>query len=183
MLSAMMGALVAEPLVARFEKRHAYAGLQGAIVASLVVLFLLDRSQLVLIFLVYGAVEFFTKTASAMLWSMMADVVDYGEQVTGRRIAGLAFSGSLLALKMGMAIGGAALGWLLAYVGYESQAAVQSAGAVYGIVVLFTLVPAMGHLTLLAIVQFYRLDRRDCDEVRRALDAAASRHSREGAAT
>lgn len=172
MLSAMMGAVVAGPMTARWEKARVYAALQAAIVMSLATLFFIDKSRLVAIFAVYAAIEFFTKAASAILWSMMADVVDYGELTTGRRIAGLTFSGSLLALKLGMAIGGALLGWLLAYIGYQSQSASQSSETVRGIVVLFTLVPAVGHLGLLAIVQGYQLDHRRCREIRAALDVA-----------
>jgi len=108
--------------------------------------------------------------ASPILWSMTADTVDYGEYLTGRRITGLTLSGALLSLKIGTAIGGAILGWLLAGFGYESRASSQSPFAVFGIVVLFTLIPAIGHLTLIAIVQMYRLDDARCDAIRIELD-------------
>ncbi len=46
---------------------------------------------------------------------MMANAADYGEWKFGRRITGLSYSGNLFALKMGMAVAGAAVGFHLGY--------------------------------------------------------------------
>lgn len=43
----------------------------------------------------------------------MADVDDYGEWKTGKRITGISFSGNLFFLKVGLAIAGAMVGFLL----------------------------------------------------------------------
>jgi GPH family glycoside/pentoside/hexuronide:cation symporter len=104
--------------------------------------------------------------ASPFLWSMMADSVDYGEYRTGRRITGLTLSGALLALKMGMAAGGALLGWMLAYFGYQNQADVQTATALHGICVMFSIVPAIGHAALFLTVRRYRLNDARNEEIR-----------------
>jgi Na+/melibiose symporter-like transporter len=59
--------------------------------------------------------------------------------------------------------------------GYESQAAQQSSHTVYRIVVLFTLLPAVGHLMLIVIVtRWYRLDDASCSAIREELDRAAA---------
>lgn len=100
---------------------------------------------------------------------MMVDCVDYGEFITGRRITGLTFSGALFALKMGMAFGGAALGWLPALAGYNDEAGLQSESTTAEIAAIFTLAPAVGHLVLTTLVRRYRLDRLACDEIRQAL--------------
>ena len=50
--------------------------------------------------------------------------------------------------------------------GYQSDSANQSPQVVYGIVLLFTLFPAVGHLALIAIAQFYRLDDERCMAIR-----------------
>jgi len=166
MLSSMVGALSAGRLAGHLSKAAAYSTLQVAIVAISVVMYFVAADQLVFIFLLYAILQFVTQMASPFLWSMMADTVDYGEFKTGRRITGLTFSGALLALKMGMAAGGALLGWLLGYFDYQSQADSQTAAAVSGIVVLFTLVPAVGHGLLIAVAQLYRLNDDRCDEIR-----------------
>lgn len=43
----------------------------------------------------------------------MADVDDYGEWKTGKRITGISFSGNIFFLKLGLAIAGAMVGFLL----------------------------------------------------------------------
>jgi len=165
MASSMLGALLAEALVARLPKTTAYVLLQGTIIVASIALYGVAKDQLVLVFVVYALQQFFTQMASPILWSMMADTVDYGEFVTGRRITGLTFSGALLFLKLGTAGGGALLGWLLAYFHYQPLSTSQSPGTVAGIVLMFTLVPAVGHLVLIALVAFYRLTDARCDEI------------------
>lgn len=168
-LSSMLGALSAGWLGARLSKVAAYSLLQAIIIVFSVAMYFVGSDQVALIFLLYGLQQFTTQMASPFLWSMMADSVDYGEFVSGRRITGLTFSGALFALKMGMAAGGAILGWLLGYYGYQSHAEAQSPEAIAGIVVLFTLAPAIGHGVLMCVVRLYRLNDQRCEEICMAL--------------
>jgi Na+/melibiose symporter-like transporter len=46
------------------------------------------------------------------------DVVDYEEHRSGRRLDGLVFSTALFAIKFGLALGGAVVGWVLGMVDY-----------------------------------------------------------------
>ena len=45
---------------------------------------------------------------------MMSDTVDYGEWCNGKRLTGISFAGTLFVLKLGLALGGALIGWMLA---------------------------------------------------------------------
>ena len=47
-------------------------------------------------------------------WVMMSDTVEYGEWKYGKRLTGISFAGILFVLKLGLAIGGALIGWVLA---------------------------------------------------------------------
>ena len=47
-------------------------------------------------------------------WVMMSDTVDYGEWCNGKRLTGISFAGTLFVLKLGLAFGGALIGWLMA---------------------------------------------------------------------
>lgn len=60
-------------------------------------------------------VGFFHQMYQPFKWNMMANAADYGEWKFGRRITGLSYSGNLFALKMGMAVAGAAVGFRLGY--------------------------------------------------------------------
>lgn len=171
MISSMLGALFAEALSQKMSKRAAYAALQIIIVAVSVVLYLLEARQVWLAFVVYAVQQFFTQMASPILWSMMADTTDYGEYVSGRRTTALAFSGMLFFLKIGAAIGGAILGWSLAVYGYVGQANSQSPEVIGGIVLTFTLTPAVGHLLLAGLVQFYKLDDQTCQKIHTELES------------
>ncbi len=54
-------------------------------------------------------------------WVMMSDTVDYGEWCNGKRLTGISFAGTLFVLKLGLAFGGALIGWMLAYGGVLRQ--------------------------------------------------------------
>ena len=77
--------------------------------------------------------QFIFGCSGPVLWSMMADVADYGEWKTGRRATGAAISGVVFALWVGVALGGAIAAWLLSFFGYVSDAKVQTARAQLGI--------------------------------------------------
>jgi GPH family glycoside/pentoside/hexuronide:cation symporter len=72
---------------------------------------------------------------------MYADVADYGEWKFGRRTTGLVFSAAMFAQKFGLTIGSGLAGWLLAAFGFVANES-QSDSSVFGIRMLFTLMPA-----------------------------------------
>ena len=79
-----------------------------------------------------------------LLWAMIADVADYSEYKNYRRATGFVFAGVVFALKAGLGIGGAILGFLLSGFGYVSGIGVaQSDTAITGIVLSSSLIPAV----------------------------------------
>ena len=76
-------------------------------------------------------------------WVMMSDTVDYGEWCNGKRLTGISFAGTLFVLKLGLALGGALIGWMLAGGGYDAAAKTQNSATLTIIIALFTLVPAV----------------------------------------
>lgn len=79
-----------------------------------------------------------------LLWAMIADVADYSEYKNYRRATGFVFAGVVFALKAGLGIGGAILGFLLSGFGYVSGVgAEQSDTAIRGIVLSSSLIPAI----------------------------------------
>lgn len=174
MLAAMVGAAFASPLTKRLTKVQSYIMIQIVMAVVSAGMFFLPADNIVLIFVLFIIVQFFGQMASPILWTMMADTVEYGEYKTGRRITGLVFSGALFTLKLGMALGGAIMGWLLAVYGYQSEATSQTPEAIGGIVLIFTVVPAIGHLIVAGIVSRYKLDKKRCEEIRVELDRRAA---------
>ena len=93
---------------------------------------------------------------------------DYGEWKFGRRATGLVFSAAMFAQKMGLTIGGAASGWLLAAYGFVANQE-QTPEALMGIRVMFCIIP--GALALLngIILLFYPLTTTRTERMHREL--------------
>ncbi len=95
-----------------------------------------------------------------LLWAMIADVADHSEYIHYRRATGFVFSGVVFALKAGLGIGGAVLGFLLSGFGYASgSGAVQSDTAVHGIILSSSLIPAAFFLVGVVALFFYPISK------------------------
>ena len=88
-------------------------------------------------------------------WVMMSDTVDYGEWCNGKRLTGISFAGTLFVLKLGLALGGALIGWMLAGGGYDAAAKTQNSATITIIISLFTLAPAVCYLLSAVIAKRY----------------------------
>jgi Na+/melibiose symporter-like transporter len=93
-----------------------------------------------------------------LIWAMFADVADYAEWKTGRRITGVIFSTILFGLKMGLSLGGAIAGWLLSGYGYRPNAA-QTAHSLLGIRLTVSVYPAIFLAIVVGCLVFYRINR------------------------
>lgn len=69
----------------------------------------------------------------AGIYALIADAVDYGEWKTGIRSEGLMSASQSIGSKIGIGFGSAMTGWILAAVGYDATAKVQSAAVINGI--------------------------------------------------
>ena len=167
----MVGAGFASSLTRKLGKVPAYVLVQAIIVIGSIALYFVSNSNVWVIFVLFGLINFFVQMGAPILFTMAADTVEYGELKTGRRVTGLVFSGALFALKLGVAIGGWLIGLVLAYYGYDGQAESQSPDAIRGIVLSLTLFPAVGHFLLIPIVCLYKLNQSRCDEIRQELDS------------
>ena len=93
-----------------------------------------------------------------LIWAMFADVADYHEWTTGRRITGLVFATILFALKAGLSLGGAIGGWLLAGYGYRANV-VQTAHALLGIRLSASVYPAVLLIVVVSCVVSYKIGK------------------------
>ena len=120
--------------------------------------YFLDPHATTLIVVMYFLLNILHQIPSPLHWSLMADVDDYGEWKTGKRITGISFSGNLFFLKLGLAIAGAMVGFLLSWYGYDAGAKEQSAESINGIVMLFTIIPGVGYLITAGVVRLLKVD-------------------------
>lgn len=107
----------------------------------------------------------------------MSDVDDYGEWKTGKRVTGISFSGNLFFLKVGTAVAGAMVGFLLSWYGYDAGAKAQSASALNGIVLLFSVIPGVGYLITAGVVRLLKVDRTLMRQIQSDLEKRRSNYS------
>jgi sugar (glycoside-pentoside-hexuronide) transporter len=164
----IIGVILAEPLTARFGKRATFQiclFLSAALMASIALVppnsFAWLLTIQVLLALAFGP-------TIPILWSMMADVADFGEWKSGRRSTALAFASIIFGLKLGFGIGGWLNGALLEYFGY-SATAVVSPSATRGISLMVSVFPGTA-LMLGAVAMFlYSLDDQRLRQIEHAL--------------
>ncbi len=172
-IGSMVGSGLAQFVVKRFCKIKAYIFLQilSAIICALS--FFIQSDQIVLAYVSFIAWKFFLDMATPILWAKMADTIDYGHQKTGIRITGLVYSGVIFFIKMGVAIGGALAGWLLAYYGYQADIE-QTEATKQGILISFSLLPALGSFFVAWIMRNYTLTQDKLTQIQQQLNSPAT---------
>lgn len=96
---------------------------------------------------------------NAGLFALVADVIDYGEWKTGHRIDGLVNSATSFGMKVGTGFGTAAVGWLLAWGGYNADLAVQSSNCLLAMNILYGWIPMILFIIGLIVMGFCNLDK------------------------
>jgi len=169
-LAMVLGTLLTKPLTERFDKRTLMIWLTALNGIFILSIFLLRPDQYWAMVWIGFVGTIIVGPTPAIVWSMYADVADYGELEFGRRTTGLIFSGLLFSQKMGLAFGAGLAGWILGWFGYIDNQP-QSESALLGIRLIFTVFP--GVLTLLAAVTmfFYNLPDQRVREINEVLAA------------
>ena len=121
--------------------------------------------------------QFCAGPTSALTWALYGDVADYGEVKYGRRSTGLIYSASLFSIKAGILIGGFLVPLFLAGYGYVRDAPTQTANALMGIALAFSIGPEIFALLKAAALMVYPLDQNRVDEIEASL--AARRREKE----
>jgi len=156
---------------ARFGKhRAAVAGELVQVVINLGLIFATpDNFGLVLALAVAQGLS--QGSGNLMLRSMVADIADKHRYETGEERTGLYYSVFSLSEKAGGALAiGIALP-LVAWLGFDPKLATNSTEALHGLLYVFALGPALGHLVSALLVARFPLDEAAHSEIRRRLDA------------
>lgn len=169
-IGSMFGAGLAQFVASKVNKIKAYIYLQvGAALISAVSYFVMPENVYVALslFAIWG---FLFNMATPLLWSKMADVVDYGQYLSGQRLTGLVYSSILFFLKLGIAIGGGLVGFMLSFYGYQAGIE-QSPDTAAGIALCFTLLPAVFSILVAIIMRNYILTPEKVNEIQKSLPA------------
>lgn len=125
----LFGAFIAPPILRKLGLKK---GNTLALVASVLCYLLLPLLQqhTALFIACYVAVSLVLSLTMISIFTMASEAVDYHEQQFGVRDEGLLSAGVGFAIKVGMAVGSAAVAYGLAYGGYQAGAVTEHAKAV-----------------------------------------------------
>lgn len=164
MIALAVGA-ASTPLLTKFIDKRRLLMILMAIVAVLSVTFyFVPKDNIVLIFSLQILIGLALGPKSPLVFSMYADTADFSEWRTGRRATAMIFSAAAFAQKLGGALAGAMIGWLLASLGYVANQA-QTGASEQGIVLLMTLIPGVFAATAIPIIWLYPLNDKKLKDV------------------
>lgn len=156
MLSLAVGA-ASTPLLTKFFDKKSLLTLLMMIVAILSVgFYFVPKDHIQLMFTLQILIGLALGPKSPLVFSMYADTADYSQWKTGRRATAMIFSAAAFAQKLGGAIAGAMIGWILASMGYIANQA-QTGASEHGIVLLMTLIPGVIAIVAVVAIRFYPL--------------------------
>ena len=151
------------------KKGMFYIFLTTAIIgmAMLYVISVVDslRSQMWMVYVAQFIKSTGVIVATGYMWALVPEVISFGEYTHGRRISGIVNALTGIFYKAGMAMGGVVPGLVLAFVGFNKDAATQSAFAQQGILWLVAVIPAILLLLSMFIISRYELDDKRIDEI------------------
>jgi sugar (glycoside-pentoside-hexuronide) transporter len=159
-IGMMFGSTLAKVLTDRWCKLKVFFWTNIALALFSSAFYWIDPHATLMVVIAYFVLNILHQIPSPLHWSLMADVDDYGEWKTGKRITGISFSGNLFFLKVGLAVAGAMVGFLLSIYGYNAGAKQQSPEAINGIMLLFTVIPGVGYLITAGVVRLMKVDRK-----------------------
>ncbi len=172
-VAAALGAVSTIFLTKKFCKVSIFKFAGVMIVAASTALYFVPKEMVFVSLGFFMATQYFQIMLVSNMFAMVADTVDYGEFKTGKRFTAMTFSAHLFALKLGVALGGALVGWLLAAFEYAAPVdgveQVQSEKSLHGILLIFSLIPAACATVVFFLGRLYTLDDKRLAEIHTAI--------------
>jgi glycoside/pentoside/hexuronide:cation symporter, GPH family len=170
-LGLVLGTMCLGPVARKIDKKYYAAALSLVTGLCFLSFFFVPNGQFGLMIALNMLAQFCAGPTSALTWALYADVADYGEVKYGRRSTGLIYSASLFSIKAGILIGGFLVPLFLAQFGYVKGAETQTAHALLGIALAFSIGPALFALLKAVALLIYPLNQKRVDEIERELAA------------
>ena len=104
-------------------------------------------------------------SATGFMWSLVPEVVTYGEYTSGKRVAGIINAIMGLFFKIGLALGGIIPGYINAAFHFNGKAATQSSKALFGIDLSMIWLPIVLAVVAMFIMAIYPLTDQKVDEM------------------
>lgn len=160
MVGGMVGAQLASKLLQFMDKKKAYIMLLIICAIMSAISYYVSNSSIVLILVINFFVGFFNQMIAPIWFTFTADAVDYGELKFKKRMDGFTLSFTLFALKMGLSIGGAIALYSMGEFGYQEGGVEQTDEAIDGILIVFSIVPAVVFILTAVVVSLFKLNTK-----------------------
>jgi GPH family glycoside/pentoside/hexuronide:cation symporter len=165
MIASIGGAMITAPLGRKYGKKKLFIAaliFSGLVNASMA---LCGPGDKIAIFIIGTISEFGAAIFPTLFFAMLGDAADYSEYKNGRRATGLVYSAGSFATKFGGGIAGALIGFVLTAFHYNGQDSSTIQGAIPGIVMLMSWIPAIITLIAAAVMTLYPLNQKKMDEI------------------
>lgn len=165
MFASIAGAMITTPVAKKIGKRRLliYAFIFSGGVNALI--YFCGPQNLGGIFTLGILSEFGAAIMPTLFFAMLGDAADYSEFKNGRRATGLIYSAGSFSTKFGGGIAGAIIGMILAAFHYNGQDSQAIAGAIPGIKMLMSWIPAIIAILGAVIMLLYPLNQKKMDEI------------------
>ncbi len=165
MLASVAGAMITAPLGKRMGKRNLFiAALLFSGGVNTLFAFV-GPEDVEAIFTIGIVSEFASAIFPTLFFVMLGDAADYSEFKNNRRATGLIYSAGSFATKFGGGIAGAIIGLVLGAFHYSGQDAVAIKGAIPGIIMLMSWIPASITVLAAGLMLLYPLNQKKLDEI------------------
>lgn len=178
LIGAILGSASANSLSKKMCKRRVWIFVCYLNAFASTLAYFIAPDQIIAIMAVKAFYGFVSGIMAPLIFSTMADVTDYGELKFKRRLDGLIASFTLFSLKAGLAIGGALATYLLATYDYVSGGVAQTEATTSGILISYTLIPAVGFAITAFIISRMKLTEQIVEQ-----NAKQLQHQRIAAST
>ncbi|BAU96819.1 hypothetical protein N24_2557 [Corynebacterium suranareeae] len=182
-VGSILVATLIPSITVRIGKRNGFMMAACFVIVGYLLMFIIPSGQLLPAVVTWFLLGIGIGCTNALIFSMEADTVDYGEWNSSIRAEGGTYSVVSFIRKCGQGIGGWIGGAVIAAFGYTSMAGgAQSVEAVQGIRIATGAIPAGFAIVALIIIIAYRLDAGRHAEIiddlneRRMQNAVAGRH-------
>lgn len=160
----IVGVVLAIPVSNWLGKKNTFLSAMLLATVFSIFFYFIDRNNTTLIFVMQFLISICAGITFPLIWSMYADAADYSEWKTKRRATGLVFSASSMSQKFGWTIGGALVGWLLGFYGFQANVA-QTETAQNGIRMMLSFYPAIGTLLGVGFMLIYPLSEQKMEQI------------------
>lgn len=157
MLALAAGAAATPIMVKYCDKTQLLLYLMLGVGTLSALFYFVPKDNIPLMFALQIGIGFLLGPKSPLVFSMYADTADFSEWKQGRRATAMIFSAAAFAQKLGGALAGGLMGWLLASLGYHANQ-VQNVASEQGILYLMTLIPSFFAFLSIFFIYRYTLD-------------------------